>query len=86
MLDTTPNQQVKFRTKNWIEINDGKWLCGNYFTNSQVKLKTSMLKSSSLCDYSDAHVLETGTITVRNTETAANASNRKNMIIYLSFL
>ena len=45
-----------------------------------------MLKSSSLCDYSDAHVLETGTITVRNTETAANANNRKNMIIYLSFL
>ena len=81
MLDTTPNQPVKFRTINWIEINDGKWLNGNYCTNSQVKLKTSMLKSSSLCDYSDAYVLATGTITVPNTGTAANENNRKNMII-----
>ena len=39
-----------------------------------------MLKSS-LCDYSDAYILVTGTITVPNTGTAANPNNRKNIII-----
>ena len=32
-------------------------------TNSQVKFKISMLRSS-LCDYSDAYILMSGTITV----------------------
>ena len=40
-----------------------------------------MLKSSSLCDYSDVYVLATGTITILNTGTAAKENNRKNMII-----
>ena len=36
---------------------------GTHNTNSQIKLKTSMLKSS-LCDYTDAHILVSGTITI----------------------
>ena len=52
LLDNTPNQPSKFRTKNWIEINDDSR--ETYNTNSQIKFKTSMLKSS-LCDYSDAY-------------------------------
>ena len=51
LLDNTPNQPSKFRTKNWVKINDDSH--GTYNTNSQTKIKTSMLKSS-LCDYSDA--------------------------------
>ena len=51
ILDNTPNQPSKFRTKNWVEINDD--LRGTYSTNSHNNFKTSMLKSS-LCDYSDA--------------------------------
>ena len=35
---------------------------GKINTNSQVKFKTSMLKSS-LCDYSDVYILASGTIT-----------------------
>ena len=35
-------------------------------TNSQIKLKTSML-GSSLCDYSDSYVLVGGTITITGT-------------------
>ena len=35
---------------------------GTYYTHSQIKLKTTMLKSS-LYDYSDAYILEKGTIT-----------------------
>ena len=52
LLDNTPNQQTKFRTKNWVEINDDS--CGTYNTNSQIKFKTSMLRSN-LFDYSDAY-------------------------------
>ena len=35
---------------------------------------------SSLCDYSDAYILASGTITVPNTGTAENPNNRKNII------
>ena len=67
ILNNTPNQPSKFRTKNWVEINDD--LCGTYNTNSQIKFKTSMLKSR-LCDYRDACIAVNGTITVPNTGTA----------------
>ena len=50
-LDDTPNQTTKFRRKKWVEINDD--MRGTYNTNSQIKLKISMLRSS-LCDYGDA--------------------------------
>ena len=39
-----------------------------------------MLRSS-LCDYSDAYILVSATITVPNTAAAAAANNRKNIII-----
>ena len=61
LLDNTPNQPSKFRTKNWIEINVDS--CETYNTNSQIKFKTSMLRSSS-CDYSDAYMLVKGTISI----------------------
>ena len=60
LLDNTPNQPSKFRTKNWVEINDG--LRGTYNTNSQIEFKISMLESS-LCDYSDGCILVKRTIT-----------------------
>ena len=61
MIDDTSNQPSKFRTKNWVEINDESR--GTYNVNSQIKFKTTMLKSS-LCDYSDAYILVKGTITI----------------------
>ena len=61
MLDNTPNQPTKFRTKNWVELNDDA--CETYNTNSQIKFKTSMFRSR-LCDYSDAYILVSGTITI----------------------
>ena len=78
LLDNTPNLPAKFKTKNWVEINDQS--CGTYIVNIQVKFKTSMLRSS-LCDYSDAYILVSATITVPNTGTAANPSYKKNIII-----
>ena len=43
LLDNTTNQPTKFRTKNWVEINNQSG--GTYNVNSQ----TLMLRSS-LCD------------------------------------
>ena len=37
--DNTPNEPSKFRTKNWVEVNDN--LRVTYSTNSQVKFETS---------------------------------------------
>ena len=61
MIDDAPNQPSKFRTKNWAEINDESR--GPYNVNSQIKFKTTMLKSG-LCDYSDAYVLVEGKIAI----------------------
>ena len=73
--DNTLNQPSKFRTRNRIEINDESR--GAYNVNSQIKFKTTMLKSS-LCDYSDAYILLKGTITVNNTAAAGAAANNTN--------
>ena len=54
MLDNTSNQLSTFRTKNWNEITDQSRR--TYNTNNDIRLKTTMLKSSS-CDYSDAYIL-----------------------------
>ena len=43
LLDNIPNRPSKFRTKNWAEEN--YYLCRKYNTNTQIKLKTSLLMS-----------------------------------------
>ena len=73
--DNTLNQPSKFRTRNWVEINDESR--GAYNVNSQIKFKTTMLKSS-LCDYSDAYILVKGTISVNNTAAQGAAANNTN--------
>ena len=79
LLDHTPNQPSKFRPKNWVEINDESR--GTYTGNSQSKSKTSKLRSN-LCDFSDAYILVSATITVPNTVAdEVNPNNRKNIII-----
>ena len=75
LLDSRPNQPSQFRWKNWVEINDESK--GTYDANSQIKFKTTMLKSS-LWDYSDAYVLVKGTIIVDDTSVAGAAANITN--------
>ena len=75
LLDNTSNQPSKFKTKNWVEINDG--VRGVYSPNKQIRFKTSMLRSS-LCDYSDTYILVKGNITVNNTAAAAGADANNN--------
>ena len=70
LIDDTSSQPSKFRTKNWVEISEESR--GAYNVNSQIKFKTTMLKSS-LCDYSDAYILAKGTITIAGAEDDAAA-------------
>ena len=41
LLHNTPNQPTKFRTKNWVKINDKSR--GMYNKDNQIRFKTSML-------------------------------------------
>ena len=78
----TLNQPSKFKTRNWIEINDESR--GVYNVNSQIKFKTTMLKSS-LCDYSDAYILVKGKITTAGAgadAAARQADERDKVVIF----
>ena len=77
LLGNTPNQPSKFRTRNWIEINEESQ--GKYDEGNQIKFKTSVIKSN-LCDYSDAYILVSGTITITGAgdEDAAKRTDERN--------
>ena len=55
------NQPSKFRTKDWVKINDGSK--ESYSPNSDIRFKTTMLRSN-LCDYADAYILGKGTMKI----------------------
>ena len=61
LIDDASSQPSKFKTKNWVKINDESR--GTCNVNSQIKFKTTMLKFSQ-CDYSDAYILVKGKITI----------------------
>ena len=78
LLDNTSNEPSKFRTKNWIN-HDSR---GTYNANSEIKFKTTMLKSS-LRDYSEAYTLVKGNKTVNNTTAdGASANNTNKKVIF----
>ena len=58
-MENTTNQPSKCKTKNCVGVNDDSR--GTYNINSQIKFKTTMLKST-LCDYSYVYVLVKWTI------------------------
>ena len=64
----------KFRTKNWVQLNDDAR--GTYDTNSQIKFKSTMLKLS-LCNYKDPHLFVKRTMSVPNTAGAGNNANNE---------
>ena len=59
MLENTPNEPSKLKTKNCVETNDDER--GAYNKDSQTRFKSLMLKAG-LCDYSGAYILVSGTI------------------------
>ena len=84
------NQPSKFRTRNWVEIDDESRAGYNDDNddnntddnNNNIKYKTSMIRSS-ICDYNDAYILVKGTIIVPNMPaigTVLNNTNKKNSI------
>ena len=75
MLNDASNKPFKFRTRNWIEINDD--IRGAYTPNKQIKFKTTMLRYS-LSDYSDAYILVKGNISVNNTAAITVDLNNRN--------
>ena len=62
-MDNASNQPSKFRTRNWVEINDESR--GTY-TGNDIKFKTTMLRSN-LCDYADASMLVKRTVEIIGT-------------------
>ena len=80
MLNDGSGKPSKFKTRNWVEINDEAR--DTYSPNKQIKFKTSMLRSS-LCDYSDAYILVKGNIKVINTAAdGADANNINKKVIF----
>ena len=79
MLDDTPNQPSKFKTKNWVEVNNKSH--GVYKTGCKIKFKTSMLMSSS-CDHTEAYIFIKGTITVSDTGTGTTPNNGNKKVIF----
>ena len=75
LLDSASNQPSKFRTRNWVKINDENR--GRYDSNN-IKFKTTMLRSN-LCDYADAYILVKGmiTITVEGNDAAARQADER---------
>ena len=69
LLDSASNQPSKFRTRNWVEINDES---RGTHTSNDIKFKTIMLRSN-LCNYADAYILVNGrvAITVTGNDDAA---------------
>ena len=50
LLDNASSQPSKFRTRNWVEINDES---RRTYTSNEIRFKTTMLRSN-LCEYADA--------------------------------
>ena len=79
LLDNEINQPSKFRTRNWVEMNDD--IRGAYSPNKQIRFKRAML-GSSLCYYSNAYILVKGNIKVNNTAAGAAVNNTNKKVIF----
>ena len=80
LLKDASNKPSTFKTRSWVKINDD--VRGAYSPNKQITFKIAMLRSS-LCDYSDAHILVKGNISVNNTAAAgADANNAAKKVIF----
>ena len=72
LSDNASNQPSKFRTRNWVEINDDSR--GTY-TSNNIKFKTAMLRSD-LCDYAGAYILANRRIIIIGAGDAAAAARQ----------
>ena len=85
LIDDASNQPSNFRTKNLVETNDESR--GTYNVNSQIKLKTTLLKSS-IYDNSDTYILVKGKITITgagNDEATRQADERDKGVAFKNY-
>ena len=81
LLDNNLSKQPsKFRTKNWVEIND-EWK-ESFNVNSDIRFKATMLRSN-LCDYADAYILGTITVTGAGADDAEKQLDERNKGVIL---
>ena len=64
---------AKFVAREYVRVNS---LSNTYNENKSIRFKTPMLRSE-LCDYADAYILVSGTITVTANEGANNIRDKK---------
>ena len=76
LWESTSDNLSKFRTRNWVEINDESR--GDY-ANSDIRFKTTILRSN-LCNYDDSYILVKGTITITGAgdDVAARRADERN--------
>ena len=80
LLNSASNKPSKFRTRNWVEMNDD--IRGASSPNKQIRFKTAMWRSS-LCNYSDAYILAKWNILVNNNVgPGAPANNINKKVIF----
>ena len=82
LLESTSDNLSKFRTRNWVEINDESR--GNY-ANGEINFKTTMLRYN-LCDYADSYILVKGTITITGAGDDAAARQADERDIEVTYL
>ena len=74
LLGNMPDKVPRFITKKWIKVHDQSGEI--YNTNTQIRFKTSMLRSD-LRDYSDAYIVVKGIVTVSADERDRDEMNRQ---------
>ena len=76
LVESTSDNLSKFRTRNWVEINDESR--GNY-ANSDIRFQTTMLRSN-LRDDADSYILAKGTIAITGAgnDAAARQEDERN--------
>ena len=71
LLECTSDNVSKFRTRNWVEINDESR--GNY-ENIDIRFKTTMRRPN-LCDYADSYILVKEAIIITGAGANVDARN-----------
>ena len=82
LLGTTLDEIPRFITKKWVEVHDQSGSAEDrYKPSKQIRFKTSMLRSD-LCDFSDAHIVVKGDITLTKTNTRGFIDTRNRFLAF----
>ena len=79
LLGSESENLSKFVTRKYVRVNS---LSNTYNENKSIRFKTPMLRSD-LCDYADAYILVSSTITVTANAGAKNIRNKRNRKLIL---